>query len=188
VGSWHSPNLAGRPEACFRTFLQTVVIARVQETVEALAQERPDLVQEITEAAVTGFKTTVTEEAEVTQLKADLKTAKDAEATATAKLRENEIGSVTRETVMAEGSGIPSAVREPVVQRVVERVKGLSPDKTAGDALKVTVKETVAAEAKYIADAAGKPKVIIPASKREGDAADDKTEPRKQVGRLLRDL
>jgi len=40
VGSWHSPNLAGRPEACFRTFLQTVVIARVQETVEALAQER----------------------------------------------------------------------------------------------------------------------------------------------------
>ena len=40
VGSWHSPNLTGRPEACFRTFLQTVVIARVQETVEALAQER----------------------------------------------------------------------------------------------------------------------------------------------------
>jgi uncharacterized protein (TIGR02466 family) len=39
VGSWHSPNLAGRPEACFRTLMQTVV-ARVQETVEALAKER----------------------------------------------------------------------------------------------------------------------------------------------------
>jgi len=39
VGGWHSENLAGRPEACFRTLLQCVV-TRVRETVEALAQER----------------------------------------------------------------------------------------------------------------------------------------------------
>jgi uncharacterized protein (TIGR02466 family) len=39
VGGWHSPNLAGRPEACFRTLLQGI-LARVRETVEAIAQER----------------------------------------------------------------------------------------------------------------------------------------------------
>jgi uncharacterized protein (TIGR02466 family) len=39
VGGWHSHNLAGRPEACFRTLIQTIV-TRVRETVESLAQER----------------------------------------------------------------------------------------------------------------------------------------------------
>jgi hypothetical protein len=39
VGGWHSQNLAGRPEARFRTLLQCIV-ARVRETVEGLAQER----------------------------------------------------------------------------------------------------------------------------------------------------
>ena len=38
VGGWHSQNLAGRPEACFRTLLQCIV-TRVRETVEGLAQE-----------------------------------------------------------------------------------------------------------------------------------------------------
>jgi len=38
VGSWHSDNLAGRPEACFRAVIETIV-ARVRETVQALAQE-----------------------------------------------------------------------------------------------------------------------------------------------------
>lgn len=39
VGSWHSPNLAGRPEQCFRTLLQTV-LNQVRETVQTLANER----------------------------------------------------------------------------------------------------------------------------------------------------
>ncbi len=39
VGSWHSPNLAGRPEACFRTLL-TAIVTRVRETADHLAQER----------------------------------------------------------------------------------------------------------------------------------------------------
>jgi uncharacterized protein (TIGR02466 family) len=39
VGGWHSQNLAGRPEACFRNLLQCIV-TRVRETVEGLAQER----------------------------------------------------------------------------------------------------------------------------------------------------
>jgi len=39
VGGWHSQNLAGRPEAGFRTLLQYIV-TRVRETVEGLAQER----------------------------------------------------------------------------------------------------------------------------------------------------
>jgi len=39
VGGWHSQNLAGRPEACFRTLLQTIV-TRVRETVQGLAQEK----------------------------------------------------------------------------------------------------------------------------------------------------
>lgn len=39
VGGWHSqPNLALRPEACFRTLIQHIV-TRVRETVEGLAQE-----------------------------------------------------------------------------------------------------------------------------------------------------
>lgn len=40
VGGWHSqPNLAMRPETCFRTLTQYIV-TRVRETVESLAQER----------------------------------------------------------------------------------------------------------------------------------------------------
>jgi uncharacterized protein (TIGR02466 family) len=39
VGGWHSQNLAGRPEACFRNLLQCIV-TRVRETVEGLAQEK----------------------------------------------------------------------------------------------------------------------------------------------------
>jgi len=39
VGGCHSQNLAGRPEACFRTLLQRIV-AQVRETVENLAKER----------------------------------------------------------------------------------------------------------------------------------------------------
>jgi hypothetical protein len=39
LGGWHSPNLAGRPEACFRTLLQHIT-TRVGETVENLAQEK----------------------------------------------------------------------------------------------------------------------------------------------------
>jgi len=39
VGGWHSQNLAGRPEACFRALLQSIV-TRVRETVESLARER----------------------------------------------------------------------------------------------------------------------------------------------------
>ena len=38
VGGWHSQNLAGRPESCFRTLLQCIV-TRVRETVEDLAKE-----------------------------------------------------------------------------------------------------------------------------------------------------
>lgn len=39
VGGWHSqPDLAVRPEACYRTLLQYIV-TRVRETVEGLAQE-----------------------------------------------------------------------------------------------------------------------------------------------------
>lgn len=38
VGGWHSQNLAGRPEACFRALLQCIV-TRVRETVGGLAQE-----------------------------------------------------------------------------------------------------------------------------------------------------
>ena len=38
VGGWHSPDLAGRPEACFRALIQHVV-TRVRETVDGLAQE-----------------------------------------------------------------------------------------------------------------------------------------------------
>ena len=40
VGGWHSPpDLALRPEACFRTLIQHIV-ARVRETVDGLAKER----------------------------------------------------------------------------------------------------------------------------------------------------
>ncbi|HTT40116.1 MAG TPA: putative 2OG-Fe(II) oxygenase [Burkholderiales bacterium] len=39
VGGWHSQNLAGRPEACFRDLLQRIVTG-VRETVEGLAKER----------------------------------------------------------------------------------------------------------------------------------------------------
>jgi len=39
VGSWHSPDLAGRPEAPFRTLFQNIV-TRVRETVDGLAKER----------------------------------------------------------------------------------------------------------------------------------------------------
>jgi hypothetical protein len=39
VGSWHSKNLAGRPEPCFRNLLQCIV-ERVRETVQSLAQEK----------------------------------------------------------------------------------------------------------------------------------------------------
>jgi len=39
VGGWHSQNLAGRPEACFRNLLQSIV-TRVRETVQGLAQEK----------------------------------------------------------------------------------------------------------------------------------------------------
>jgi uncharacterized protein (TIGR02466 family) len=39
VGGWHSHNLAGRPEACFRNLLQCIV-TRVRETVESLAKEK----------------------------------------------------------------------------------------------------------------------------------------------------
>jgi hypothetical protein len=38
VGGWHSPNLAGRPEACFRSLIECIV-TRVRETVQGLAQE-----------------------------------------------------------------------------------------------------------------------------------------------------
>jgi hypothetical protein len=39
VGGWHSQNLAGRPELCFRALLERIV-ARVSETVAAIAKER----------------------------------------------------------------------------------------------------------------------------------------------------
>lgn len=39
VGGWHSPNLGGRTEMCFRTLIQAIV-SRVRETVDMLAQER----------------------------------------------------------------------------------------------------------------------------------------------------
>jgi len=39
VGGWHSQNLAGRPEASFRTLIQSIV-TRVRETVDGLAQEK----------------------------------------------------------------------------------------------------------------------------------------------------
>ncbi len=38
VGGWHSQNLAGRPEASFRTLLQSIV-TRVRETVDSVARE-----------------------------------------------------------------------------------------------------------------------------------------------------
>jgi hypothetical protein len=38
VGGWHSQNLAGRPEPCFRELIQCIV-ARVREMVDALAQQ-----------------------------------------------------------------------------------------------------------------------------------------------------
>ena len=39
VGGWHSPNLAGRPEPCFRRVVEAIVKG-VRETVENLAQEK----------------------------------------------------------------------------------------------------------------------------------------------------
>jgi uncharacterized protein (TIGR02466 family) len=38
VGGWHSQNLAGRPEACFRSLIQSIV-SGVRETVQGLAKE-----------------------------------------------------------------------------------------------------------------------------------------------------
>ena len=38
VGGWHSPNLAGRREACYQTLVQRI-LAGVRETVEGLSKE-----------------------------------------------------------------------------------------------------------------------------------------------------
>lgn len=43
VGSWHSPNLAGRPEAPFRTLIEAIV-THVRETVDRIARERSETV------------------------------------------------------------------------------------------------------------------------------------------------
>lgn len=130
-------------------------------TREALVEHRPDLVQEISTAAVTGFKATVAEDDETAKLRAQFDEAQKRATTAEARLRSIEITGAVREAVSVAGSGIPEAVREPVVARVSAQVSGLPGDKTTGDALKTTVAEAVKTEAQLFAAANGKPTIDL---------------------------
>lgn len=123
-----------------------------------LRQNRPDLVEVFSKAAVEKFKLQENETDAVKQAQADKAAAETRAAKAEAELRETKIRVSVTEAVANPENKIPEAARTDAVERITGSLKGreIAPEK-----FKETVAEAVKAEGSYIGKATTKPKPTL---------------------------
>ena len=155
-------------------------------TVEQLREARPDLIQNIGDAAVAVRTAHESDAEEVTKLKTDLTTAQAAKTEAETKLRDIEIARTAESVVAAEGSGIPATVRAEVVADVTGVVKGMAPAETEGAKLKTAVESVVKTKSELLRKASGRPSADVLTGRRDAGAETDKRKGETVIRSFLR--